>query len=92
MKRSGADLGQIDFQNFSAGCFSTESFDVTTKPVEYSGFNQILERIEKQLGQLLRVARKLPEYRYRFAILHQFKEFERAVWAMPGGRRVKMIS
>jgi len=37
------------------------------------------------------MARKLPDYKYRFALLHQFKEFERAVWIMPPGRRVKLI-
>jgi len=72
--------------------FTTENFDVTTRPVEYPGCRQILERVEKQFGQLLWLARKLPEYRYRFGLLHQFKEFERAVWVMPGGRRVKIIT
>jgi hypothetical protein len=51
-----------------------------------------IQRVEKQFGQLLRLAGKLPDYRYRFALLHQFKEFERAVWVMPGGRNVKIIS
>jgi hypothetical protein len=44
-------------------------------------------RVEKQFYQLLRneilrssMARKLPEYRYRFALLNQLKEFYGAVW------------
>jgi len=51
----------------------------------------MIQRVEKQFGQLLRMARKLPEYRYRFALLHQFKEFEKAVWVTSGGRRVQLI-
>ena len=72
--------------------FTTENFDVTTRPVEYSECRPMIQRVEKQFGQLLRMAKKLPEYRYRFALLHHFKEFERAVWVMPGGRRVKIIN
>ena len=47
---------------------------------------------EKQFGQLLRLAKKLPKYRYRFAALHQFKEYEKAVWVTPSGRNVKIIT
>ncbi len=72
--------------------FTTENFDVTKRPVEYSECGLMIKRVEKQFGQLLWLTRKLPEYRYRFALLHQFKEFERAVWVMPGGRRVKIIT
>ena len=71
--------------------FTTENFDVTTRPVEYHGFKQMIARVEKEFGQLLRMVRKLPDYKYRFALLHQFKEFERVVWVMPSGRRVKLI-
>ena len=46
----------------------------------------------KSKGMNHDIARKQPEYRYRFALLHHFKEFERAVWWMPGGRRVRFIT
>ena len=72
--------------------FTTENFDVTKRPVEYGECRPVLERVEKQFRQLLRLAGKLPEYRYRFTLLHQFKEFKKAVWAMPSGRRVKLIT
>jgi hypothetical protein len=72
--------------------FTTENFDVTTRPVEYSECRLMIQRVEKQFGQLLRLAGKLPDYKYRFALLHQFKEFEKAVWVMPIGRRVKIIT
>jgi len=52
----------------------------------------MIQRVEKQFGQLLWLARKLSDHRYRFAVLHQFKEFEKAVWVTPGGRRVKIIT
>ena len=52
----------------------------------------MIQRVEKQFGQLLWSVRKLPEYRYRFAVLNQFKEFEKAVWVMPVGQRVKLIT
>jgi hypothetical protein len=71
--------------------FTTENFDVTTRPVEYSEYRPMIQRVEKQLGQLLWLARKLPEYRYRFALLHRFKDFEKAVWVMPSGRKTKLI-
>ena len=71
--------------------FTSENFDVTTRPVEYFENRLMIQRVEKQFGQLLRMARKLPEYRYRFALLHQFKEFEKAVWIMPSGRKTKLI-
>ena len=72
--------------------FTTENFDVTTRPVEYSECRPMIQRVEKQFGQLLWLARKLPEYRYRFAVLHQFKEFDKAVWVTPGGRPVNIIT
>lgn len=72
--------------------FTTENFDVTTRPVEYSDCRPMIQRVEKQFGQILRMAQKLPEYRYRFALLHQFKEFEKVIWVMPSGRRVKIIT
>ena len=50
----------------------------------------MIKRFEKLFWHLL-LARKLWEYKYRFALLHQFKEFEKAVWVMPGGRRVRLI-
>ena len=62
------------------------------KVVGYSGLRSMLQRVEKQFGQLLRLAGKLPEYRYRFGLLHRFKKYETAVWVMPGGRRVKIIT
>jgi len=92
MSLSGADLGQIDFQNFSAGCFSTENFDMTTRPVKYEQYSPMIQRVEKYFWQFLWLAQKLPDYLYRFALLYKFKEFERAVWVRPSGRRVKMIS
>jgi len=72
--------------------FTTENFDVTTRSVEYSEYRPMIQRVEKQFGQLLRMAQKLPDYKYRFALLHQFKEFERAVWVIPSGRKVKLIT
>ena len=72
--------------------FTTENFDVTTRPVEYHGHRPIIQRGEKQFVLFLQMARKLPDYKYRFALLHKFKEFERAVWVMPGGRKVKIIT
>ena len=86
-----ADVIGIRCRIESEYAITTENFDVTTRSVEYSDYGQMIERVEKQFGQLLRLARKLPEYRYRFALLHKFKEFERAVWVMPGSRRVRII-
>ena len=57
----------------------------------YHGYRPMIQRVEKQFGQLLWLARKLPEYRYRFSLLHQFKEYEKAVWVMPSGRKTKLI-
>ncbi|MBT4482285.1 MAG: hypothetical protein HOC71_01245 [Candidatus Latescibacteria bacterium] len=71
--------------------FTTENFDVTTRPVEYPEYVQMIERVENQFRQLLRKARELPDYRFRFALLHQFKEFKKAVWMTPSGRRTKLI-
>ena len=72
--------------------FTTENFDVTKRPVEYSEYQPMIQRFEKQFSQLLRLAGKLPEYRYRFTVLHHFKEFERVVWVTPSGRRTKLIA
>jgi len=72
--------------------FTSENFDVTTRPVEYIEYLPMIQRVEKQSSQLLWLARKLPEYRYRVALLHQFKEFKKAVWVMPSGRRTKLIA
>lgn len=72
--------------------FTTENFDVTTRLVEYSECRQILERVEKQFERLWGMGRKLPEYRYRFTMLHQFMEYEKAVWVMPQGQKVKVIA
>ena len=72
--------------------FTTENFDVTMRPVEYSNYQPMIERVEKQFWQLLRMARKLPNHRYRFALLHQFKEFEEVVWVTLGRRSVKIIT
>ena len=71
--------------------FTTENFDVTTRPVEYSEYQPMIQRVEKQFGQLLRMARKLSNHRYRFVVLHQFKKFEKPVWVMPRGRRAQLI-
>ncbi len=71
--------------------FTTENFDVTTRPVEYPEYRPMIQRVEKEFGQLLRLAGKLPEYRYRFALLHQFKEFDRTVWFSPNGHKMKII-
>ena len=72
--------------------FTPENFDVTMRPVEYNEYRPMIHRVENQFGQLLRLAGKLPDHRYRFALLHQFKEFERVVCVMPGGRRAKIIT
>ena len=72
--------------------FATENFDVTTRPVEYPECRPMIQRVEKQFYQLLNMTRKLPEYRYRFALLNHFKEYEKAVWVTPNGRRVKIIT
>jgi hypothetical protein len=72
--------------------FTSENFDVTKRPVEYPECRPIIQRVEKQFGQLLRLAEKLPEYRYRFAILHQFKEYEKVVWISPTGHKMKIIA
>ena len=71
--------------------FTTENFNVTTRPVEYNECRPILKRVENQFGQLQWMARRLPEHRYRFKLLHYFKEIEKAVWVIPGGRIVKHI-
>ncbi len=72
--------------------FTSENFDVSTRPVEYNEYRRIIHRVEKQFGQLMRLAEKLPDHRYRFALLHQFKEFKKAVWMTPSGRRTKLIA
>ncbi len=72
--------------------FTTENFDVTKRPVEYSEYRPMIRRVEKQFGQLLRMTGKLPDHRYRFALLHQFKEFNRTVWFSPNGHKMKIIT
>ncbi len=72
--------------------FTTEHFDVTTRPVEYGEFRVVLERVEKQFGQLVRLAGKIKGNRYRFAVLHGFKEFIKAVWMMSSGKKGEIIS
>jgi len=52
----------------------------------------MMERVEKEFGKLLLAASKLPENRYRFAVLHRFREFDGVVWVTPIGRRVKIIT
>ena len=71
--------------------FTTDNFDVTTRPVEYGECRPILESVEKQFWQLVRIAGKLPDHRYRFAILYRFKEFEKAAWITPKGRKTIII-
>ena len=71
--------------------FTSENYDVTKRPVEYFEYRPMIQRVDNQFGQLLCLARKLPEDRYRLALLHQFKEYEKAVWVMPSGRHVKLI-
>jgi hypothetical protein len=72
--------------------FTTENFDVTKRPVEYSEYRPIIERVEKEFGHLLLMARKLPDYKYRFALLHQFKEFNKPIWFCPTGHKMKIIN
>ena len=72
--------------------FTTENFDVTMRPVEYREYRPVLERVDKQFGQLLRLARKVPEYRYRFGLLHRFNKFDNTVWVMARGKKVKLIT
>jgi hypothetical protein len=59
--------------------FTTENFDVTNRPVKYRGCRPMLERVEKQFRQLLKIWGKLPKHQYRFTLLHQIKKFENAV-------------
>ena len=59
---------------------------------EYEKCRPTIRNVEKQFGQLLRLAGKLPDHRYRFADLHTFREFGEAVWVMPRGRLVKIIT
>jgi len=72
--------------------FTTENFDVTKRPVEYSEYRPMIRRVEKQFGQLLRMTGKLPDHRYRFALLHQFKEFGKPVWFIPNRQKTKIIA
>ena len=65
---------------------------MTTRPVEYSECRPMIQRVERQFGQLLRLAGKLPDHRYRFAVLYHFKEFEKAVWLLPSGQKMKLIN
>lgn len=56
------------------------------KMMKYDGCGPILERIEKKFGQLLGMARRLLEYRYRFVLLHQLNEFKKTICVMTIGR------
>jgi len=71
--------------------FTTENFDVTKRPVEFLECKPMIQRVEKQFGQLLRLAGKLSDHKYRFALLHQFKEFSQPVWYNPIGQKVIII-
>ena len=46
----------------------------------------MIARVEKEFEKLLRLAGKLTEHRYRFAMLHKFREFEGTVWFMARGK------
>ena len=70
----------------------TVSYPSTAHSLDGYKPDAIVKYRHKFVGQLLWLARKLPDYQYRFALLHQFKEFESAVWVMPGGRNVKIIN
>lgn len=72
--------------------YTYEHFDVTKRPVEYPDYKGMIRQVEKQFENLMRIVSKLPDYKYRFAILHHFKEFDRTVWVMPSGRKTKIIS
>jgi len=72
--------------------FTTEYSDMTKRPVEYPKYQPMIQRVEKQFGQFLKFAGKLPGHRYLFGVLHQFKEFVRVVCVMQGGRRLKIIT
>jgi len=72
--------------------FTSENFDVTTRPVEYPDYRQMIGRVEKEFGHLLRLVKKLSDHRYRFGVLHQFKEFDRPVWYSPTGYKMKIIN
>ena len=72
--------------------FTTENFDVTKRPVEYSEYQPMIQRVGKEFGHLLRMAQKLSDHKYRFALLHQFKEFNKPVWFVPNGHKMKIIA
>ena len=72
--------------------FTNENFDVTKRPVEYHGYRHMIQRVEKEFTHFLRLANKLPDHRYRFALLHQFKEFNKPVWFSPAGNKMKIIN
>ncbi len=72
--------------------FTSENFDVTKRPVEYKDYQPMITRVEKEFGHILRMAKKLSIHKYRFALLHQFKEFDHPVWYSPSGQRVKIIN
>ncbi len=71
--------------------FTSENFDVTTRPVEYSKCQPMIQRVEKEFELLLRMATRLPDHMYRFAVLHKAKDFDSPVWTMPSGLKTKII-
>jgi len=72
--------------------FTNENFDVTKRPVEYHEYRPMIARVEKEFGHILRMAKKLPIHKYRFALLHQFKEYDKSVWFSPTGHKMKIIN
>jgi hypothetical protein len=72
--------------------FTSENFDVTKRPVEYPEYRPMIIRVEKEFAQLLQKVNKLSIHKYRFALLHQFKEFNKPVWFLPNGNKMKIIN
>ncbi len=72
--------------------FTNENFDVTKRPVEYSEYRPMIERVEKEFGHLVHMVNKLPIHKYRFALLHQFKDFDKPTWFSPNGQKMKIIN
>lgn len=72
--------------------FTSENFDVTKRPVEYPTYRPMIARVEKEFCQLLQKVKKLSIHKYRFAMLHQFKEFSKPVWYSTTGQKVKIIN
>jgi len=52
----------------------------------------MIARVEKEFAQFLQRAKRLSIHKYRFTMLHQFKEYNRAVCVMPGGKKTKIIN